>query len=192
MFFLLPWSAEPVDVLKVLEFQNYPEGVRKTSGFCTNRRASKPDSAYRVAKQVQISAPTTQLFPGKIHSQPSTSVKSTIMCKLPTFHIQIYPIHVKNIKFAGILHMYCNWFTELGLCIMLFDSWRPWTLLWRCLTQKTIWSSLCLEIQYITSTKVKMKTYKKTFLWDGWRSHYHSVIYIIVYSVIEQVLQTKN
>lgn len=59
------WTGEPVDVLKVLEFQNYPEGVTKTSGFCTNRRASKPDSAYRVAKQVQISAPTTQLFPGK-------------------------------------------------------------------------------------------------------------------------------
>lgn len=62
MFYL---SAEPVDVLKVLEFQNYPEGVRKTSGFCANRRASKPDSAYRVTKQFQISAPTTQLFPGE-------------------------------------------------------------------------------------------------------------------------------
>lgn len=65
MFYLLSPSAEPVDVLKVLEFQNYPEGVRKTSGFCANRRASKPDSAYRVAKQFQISAPTTQLFPGE-------------------------------------------------------------------------------------------------------------------------------
>lgn len=64
MFYLLLLPAEPVDVLKVLEFQNYPEGVRKTSGFCANRRASKPDSAYRVAKQFQISAPTTQLFPG--------------------------------------------------------------------------------------------------------------------------------
>lgn len=62
LLLLLP--AEPVDVLKVLEFQNYPEGVRKTSGFCANRRASKPDSAFRVAKQFQISAPTTQLFPG--------------------------------------------------------------------------------------------------------------------------------
>lgn len=65
MFYLLSPAAEPVDVLKVLEFQNYPEGVRKTSGFCANRRASKADSAYRVAKQFQISAPTTQLFPGE-------------------------------------------------------------------------------------------------------------------------------
>lgn len=61
------WTAEPVDVLKVLAFQNYPEGVTKTTGFCPNRKASKPDSAYRVARQIQISAPTTQLFPGKIN-----------------------------------------------------------------------------------------------------------------------------
>lgn len=65
MFYLFSLSAEPVDVLKVLEFQNYPEGVTKTSGFCAHRRASKPDPAYRVAKPFQISAPTTQLFPGE-------------------------------------------------------------------------------------------------------------------------------
>lgn len=65
MFYLLPPSADPVDVLKVLEFQNHPEGVRKAAGFCAHRRASKPDTAYRVAKQFQISAPTTQLFPGE-------------------------------------------------------------------------------------------------------------------------------
>lgn len=65
MFYLLFPSAEPVDVLKVLEFQNNPEGVERTSGFCVQRRASKPDSAYRVSKPFQISAPTTQLFPGE-------------------------------------------------------------------------------------------------------------------------------
>lgn len=64
-FICFSLAAEPVDVLKVLDFQNYPEGVKKTSGFCANRRASKPDSAYRVVKQFQISAPTTQLFPGE-------------------------------------------------------------------------------------------------------------------------------
>lgn len=59
-------TAEPVDVLKVLDFQSSPEGVRKTTGFCTARRGSKPDIAYRVGKQAQISAPTKQLFPGNL------------------------------------------------------------------------------------------------------------------------------
>lgn len=70
MFYLLPLTADPVDVLKVLEFHNSPEGVKKTSGFCTNRRASQPDTAYRVAK-AEISAPTKQLFPGKINLSAS-------------------------------------------------------------------------------------------------------------------------
>lgn len=59
------FSAEPVDILKVLPFQNLPEGVTKTSGFCTNRRASQPDSAYRISQQAQLSVPTSHLFPGK-------------------------------------------------------------------------------------------------------------------------------
>uniref|UniRef100_A0A4W6FZG7 Collagen, type XI, alpha 1a n=1 Tax=Lates calcarifer TaxID=8187 RepID=A0A4W6FZG7_LATCA len=83
--------AEPVDVLKVLEFQNYPEGVTKTTGFCTNRRASKPDSAYRVAKQVQISAPTTQLFPGGVFPE-DFSILTTVRPKsgLQSFLLSIY------------------------------------------------------------------------------------------------------
>jgi len=60
-----PHAAEPVDVLKVLEFPTVPEGVQKTLGFCTNRRASQPDTAYKIVKNAQISAPTKQLFPGK-------------------------------------------------------------------------------------------------------------------------------
>ncbi|KAJ0012025.1 hypothetical protein NQD34_013000 [Periophthalmus magnuspinnatus] len=56
--------AEPVDVLKVLDFQSSPDGVQKTPGFCKTRRGAKPDIAYRVGKQAQISAPTNQLFPG--------------------------------------------------------------------------------------------------------------------------------
>lgn len=59
-------TAEPVDVLKALDFQSSPVGVRKTPGFCTIRRGSKPDIAYRVGKKAQISAPTKQLFPGKL------------------------------------------------------------------------------------------------------------------------------
>ncbi|MEQ2168343.1 hypothetical protein GOODEAATRI_013351, partial [Goodea atripinnis] len=84
-------AAEPVDVLKVLAFQNYPEGVTKTAGFCANRRASKPDSAYRVAKQIQISAPTTQLFPGGVFPE-DFSILTTVRPKsgLQSFLLSIY------------------------------------------------------------------------------------------------------
>lgn len=58
-------TAEPVDVLKALDFKSSPQGVKKTPGFCTMRRGSKPDIAYRVSKNAQISSPTKQLFPGK-------------------------------------------------------------------------------------------------------------------------------
>lgn len=106
MFHLCPLTAQTVDVLKVLEFHNYPEGVTKTAGFCTNRRASKPDSAYRVAKQVQISAPTSQLFPGKISlvsfngfsslclycasKEPFDSIYSPDHLCLPTWWIEMH------------------------------------------------------------------------------------------------------
>ncbi|KAF3703356.1 Collagen alpha-1(V) chain Precursor [Channa argus] len=84
-------AAEPVDVLKVLEFQSYPEGVTKTSGFCTNRRASKPDTAYNVAEQVEISAPTTQLFPGAVFPE-DFSILTTLRPNsgLQSFLLSIY------------------------------------------------------------------------------------------------------
>ncbi|KAK6299506.1 hypothetical protein J4Q44_G00295390 [Coregonus suidteri] len=84
-------AAEPVDVLKVLEFHNSPEGVRKTSGFCTNRRASKPDTAYRVGKQAQISAPTKQLFPGGEFPE-DFSILTTLRPKagLQSFLLSVY------------------------------------------------------------------------------------------------------
>lgn len=106
LFYLLSRSAEPVDVLKVLEFQNYPEGVTITSGFCPNRRESKPDAAYRVARQVQISAPTTQLFPGKIPSSTFSLFLPLCVHGLPVLLFpQKKPTHVNNIqtKFARIL-----------------------------------------------------------------------------------------
>lgn len=63
--FLTYFSAAPVDVLKALDFHNSPEGISKTTGFCTNRKNSKgSDTAYRVSKQAQLSAPTKQLFSG--------------------------------------------------------------------------------------------------------------------------------
>uniref|UniRef100_A0A8C6PWX7 Collagen, type XI, alpha 1a n=1 Tax=Nothobranchius furzeri TaxID=105023 RepID=A0A8C6PWX7_NOTFU len=84
-------AAEPVDVLKVLAFQNYPEGVTRTSGFCTNRRASEPDTAYRVSKQIQISAPTTQLIPGGVFPE-DFSILTTVRPKsgLQSFLLSIY------------------------------------------------------------------------------------------------------
>ncbi|KAG8142118.1 hypothetical protein E2320_006742, partial [Naja naja] len=60
----LSLSAEPADLLKVLDFHNLPDGISKTTGFCTSRRSSKgADVAYRVTKDAQLSAPTKQLFP---------------------------------------------------------------------------------------------------------------------------------
>ncbi|KAM9416638.1 collagen alpha-1(XI) chain-like [Salvelinus alpinus] len=84
-------AAEPVDVLRVLDFHNSPEGVRKTSGFCTNRRASKPDTAYRVGKQAQISAPTKQLFPGGEFPE-DFSILTTLRPKagLQSFLLSVY------------------------------------------------------------------------------------------------------
>uniref|UniRef100_A0AAY4D491 Fibrillar collagen NC1 domain-containing protein n=1 Tax=Denticeps clupeoides TaxID=299321 RepID=A0AAY4D491_9TELE len=84
-------AAEPVDVLKVLDFQNAPEGVQKTTGFCTNRRASQPDTAYRVGKAAQISAPTKQLFPAGVFPE-DFSILTTIKPKagIQSFLLSIY------------------------------------------------------------------------------------------------------
>lgn len=52
--------------MKVLDFHNLPDGITKTTGFCTSRRSSKEaDVAYRVTKDAQLSAPTKQLYPGE-------------------------------------------------------------------------------------------------------------------------------
>lgn len=59
-------SAQPADLLKVLDFHTLPDGVTKTTGFCSTRRSSRgPDVAYRVTKDAQLSAPTKQLYPGE-------------------------------------------------------------------------------------------------------------------------------
>uniref|UniRef100_I3KQC5 Collagen, type XI, alpha 1b n=1 Tax=Oreochromis niloticus TaxID=8128 RepID=I3KQC5_ORENI len=84
-------AAEPVDVLKVLDFQSSPEGIRKTAGFCTMRRGSKPDVAYRVGKRAQLSAPTKQLFPGGVFPE-DFSIVFTIKPKagLQSFLLSVY------------------------------------------------------------------------------------------------------
>lgn len=58
-------SSDPVDVLRALQVPSLPEGVKKVPGFCTSRRSSTPDHAYRITKKAQISAPTKQLFSGR-------------------------------------------------------------------------------------------------------------------------------
>lgn len=84
-------AAEPVDVLKVLDFHSSPEGIRKVPGFCTNRKASAPDTAFRVAKQAQISAPSEQLFPGGVFPE-DFSILTTIKPKagIQAFLLSIY------------------------------------------------------------------------------------------------------
>lgn len=68
LFFLC--AAEPADLLKILDFHSLPEGVTKTTGFCSHRRATQgPDKAYRVSKDAQLSAPTKQLYPGEYLTQ---------------------------------------------------------------------------------------------------------------------------
>lgn len=88
---LLSPAADPVDVLKVLDFHSSPEGVRKTTGFCMVRRGSKPDIAFRVGKQAQISAPTRQLFPGNI-----TLHSTHRLHQIKPNQIQFYLSHVSN------------------------------------------------------------------------------------------------
>lgn len=64
MFSSCSSSSDPVDVLRALQVPSLPEGVKKVPGFCTSRRSSSPDHAYRITKKAQISAPTKQLFSG--------------------------------------------------------------------------------------------------------------------------------
>uniref|UniRef100_A0A8C2A0Y3 Collagen, type XI, alpha 1a n=1 Tax=Cyprinus carpio TaxID=7962 RepID=A0A8C2A0Y3_CYPCA len=93
--------AEPVDVLKVLEFPTVPEGVEKTSGFCTNRRASQPDTAYKIGKTAQISAQTKQLFPDGVFPE-DFSILTTIKPKagIQSFLLSIY--NEKGVQQLGV------------------------------------------------------------------------------------------
>ncbi|KAI4889866.1 hypothetical protein NFI96_029445, partial [Prochilodus magdalenae] len=89
---LLPLTAEPVDVLKVLDFPSSPEGVKRTQGFCTIRRGSKPDVAYRVGKKAQLSTPTKQLFPGGVFPEDF----SILMTIKPKAGVQSFLLSVYN------------------------------------------------------------------------------------------------
>uniref|UniRef100_A0A8C4R6Y3 Thrombospondin-like N-terminal domain-containing protein n=1 Tax=Eptatretus burgeri TaxID=7764 RepID=A0A8C4R6Y3_EPTBU len=57
-------TAEPVDVLKVLDFASKPPGITQAIGFCSSRKDDrKVDRAFRIGKDAQLSIPTKQLFP---------------------------------------------------------------------------------------------------------------------------------
>lgn len=83
---------DPADLLKILDFPSLPDGVTRTTGFCTHRKSSKgPDIAYRVTKDAQLSAPTKQLYPCEwthtyirilIHRHSCTCTHYTLTCDL--------------------------------------------------------------------------------------------------------------
>ncbi|ELK07334.1 Collagen alpha-1(V) chain [Pteropus alecto] len=84
--------SQPADLLKVLDFHNLPDGITKTTGFCTSRRSSKgPDVAYRVTKDAQLSAPTKQLYPASAFPE-DFSILSTVKAKKGSqaFLVSIY------------------------------------------------------------------------------------------------------
>ncbi|KAF5919260.1 hypothetical protein HPG69_009930 [Diceros bicornis minor] len=85
-------NAQPADLLKVLDFQNLPDGITKTTGFCATRRSSKgPDVAYRVTKDAQLSAPTKQLYPVSAFPE-DFSILTTVKAKKGSqaFLVSIY------------------------------------------------------------------------------------------------------
>ncbi|KAJ8273741.1 hypothetical protein GJAV_G00105020 [Gymnothorax javanicus] len=82
--------ADPVDVLRVLQFPSLPEGVRKVPGFCTSRRSGPPDQAYRITKKAEISAPTKQLFPGRFPENFSIMTLVKAQAGLQAFLLSIY------------------------------------------------------------------------------------------------------
>lgn len=85
-FLFLP-VAEPADLLKILDFHSLPEGVTKTTGFCSHRRSTQgPDVAYRVSKDAQLSAPTIQLYPGEYLTQPIVSEIHLHFKVFPPYH----------------------------------------------------------------------------------------------------------
>uniref|UniRef100_A0A8C3TC90 Collagen type V alpha 1 chain n=1 Tax=Chelydra serpentina TaxID=8475 RepID=A0A8C3TC90_CHESE len=89
---MLVLLAEPADLLKVLDFHNLPDGITKTTGFCTSRRSSKgADVAFRVTKDAQLSAPTKQLYPASAFPE-DFSILSTVKAKKggQSFLISIY------------------------------------------------------------------------------------------------------
>ncbi|XP_030045046.1 collagen alpha-1(XI) chain-like, partial [Microcaecilia unicolor] len=86
---------EPIDVLKALGFHSLPDGISKTTGFCTNRRDSRgSDTAFTVQKHAQLSAPTKQLFPGGVFPKDFSILLTIKPTKgLQSFLLSVYSEH---------------------------------------------------------------------------------------------------
>ena len=164
-------------MLKVLEFQNYPEGVTKTSGFCTNRRASKPDSAYRVAKQVQISAPTTQLFPGKMHFSTFNHFQPSCVNGCFDCILQRCPWTVDSpldCCFLGVMHVndFCRSKRDFRWRLIGFYFWKCTTLLYYLTSSQSVFISFINEDKH------------NTLLWSSCMPHqWHSMIKPFLFNV---------
>uniref|UniRef100_A0A8C7XFN3 Collagen, type XI, alpha 2 n=1 Tax=Oryzias sinensis TaxID=183150 RepID=A0A8C7XFN3_9TELE len=90
IFYSFHGSSDPVDVLRALQVPSLPEGVKKVPGFCTSRRSSSPDHAYRITKKAQISAPTKQLFSGRFPENFSIMALVKAQAGLQAFLLSIY------------------------------------------------------------------------------------------------------
>uniref|UniRef100_A0A674NUQ7 Collagen, type XI, alpha 2 n=1 Tax=Takifugu rubripes TaxID=31033 RepID=A0A674NUQ7_TAKRU len=88
--YIFPETHDPVDVLRALQVPSLPEGVKKVPGFCTSRRSSSPDHAYRITKKAQISAPTKQLFSGRFPENFSIMALVKAQAGLQAFLLSIY------------------------------------------------------------------------------------------------------
>ncbi|GAA6081853.1 collagen, type XI, alpha 1b isoform X1, partial [Tachysurus ichikawai] len=93
--------AEPVDVLKVLDFRSSPEGITKTQGLCPVRRGSRPDVAYRVDKKAQISTATKKLFPDGVFPE-DFSILMTIKPKAGTQAFLLSVYNDKGLQQLGV------------------------------------------------------------------------------------------
>lgn len=59
-------TANPIDILKILELSEDMEGVSLEAGLCTSRTGRKEtDLSFKINKKIQVSVPTKQLFPGE-------------------------------------------------------------------------------------------------------------------------------
>uniref|UniRef100_A0A8C4RUI4 Thrombospondin-like N-terminal domain-containing protein n=1 Tax=Erpetoichthys calabaricus TaxID=27687 RepID=A0A8C4RUI4_ERPCA len=87
---LFCYLADPVDILKVLQLHSLPEGVKKTTGFCPNRKTGTTDVAYRISKQSQISAPTKQIFSSRFPEDFSIMALVKPKAGLQAFLLSIY------------------------------------------------------------------------------------------------------
>lgn len=94
-------AVEPADLLKILDFHSLPDGVTKTTGFCSHRRSTQgPDVAYRVSKDAQLSAPTRQLYPG----EDLTRHTHTWQDRIPPSHFVSSQLFSADVKQSSFFH----------------------------------------------------------------------------------------